>query len=227
MCWFGLQKELISAASLNPSKWISLHIKSRIMYVSGLTLLAFMTFGTIFAGAWTTTSLTTTLAPPTCITPGCVVGTSVTDTAKITATPESCVPTTACNYGTVKFQVFHSVVGACKSTGSAISGFGVSASSTVNVPSTLAGGSTQVISGSFSTAGLPPGNYAWIVNYVSGGGSNSWPSHGPTCELMILTAPSHGVPEFPLASIGMIAMLTLMFSALLLLRLKFTRALLQ
>jgi hypothetical protein len=195
------------------------------LYVSGLTLLAFMTFGTIFAGAWTTNSLTTTLAPPNCITPGCVVGTSVTDTAKITATPETCVPTTACNYGTVKFQVFHAAPTGCQSTGNAISDFGGSSSSTASVPSALASGTAQVTSGIFSTSGLTSGNYVWIVNYISGGGSNSWPSFGPTCELMILSPPTRGVPEFPLASIGMIAMLALMFPALLLLRSKFARAL--
>ena len=194
--------------------------------VSALLILAFASFGLVAVSAWHVSSIVTSLAPPSCTTPGCVVGTSVTDAAVLAATSETCVPSSSCNYGTVTFQVYSAKTGGCSATysGTGIAGFSATSESTVSVPSALASGSASVASGSFSTTALSPGNYVWIVNYVTGGGGNSWPSFGPECETMILTAPTlHSAPEFPLGSLGMLGILAFMFPALILLRSRFAR----
>src|SRR5579872_844498 len=124
MCWFRIQKELISPIFCILRKHFMFK-KTRSIYVSVLTLLAVGYFGLVVTSAWSTSSLTTALAPPTCSSPGCVIGTSVTDSTTITATAESICNTQSCNYGTVTFQVFKAAIGTgCASTGAALSGFG-------------------------------------------------------------------------------------------------------
>lgn len=159
--------------------------------------------GPLIASAWSTQSLTTTLSPSSCSTSsGCTVGTTVTDAAMLSVTKETCTSSRPCNYGTVVFKVysdpsfsswgFYDGFSSCPSiSGSPIAGFSGQTESSVAVPSTLAGGSASVTSGMFSTSGLSPGQYVWVVKYVSGGGPNSWPSYGPVCETMNLeTSPS-------------------------------------
>jgi hypothetical protein len=188
-----------------------------------LAVLALGSFSALMVSAWSTENLTTALSPTSCqSSPGCVVGTSVTDSATITVTPENC--NGGCNYGTVTFQVYAYTGGSCSSYSSgAISGFpGPASKNTVSVPSSLSSGSATVSSSSFSTSGLTGTKYVWVVNYVSGGGSNSWPSYGPVCETMFIQQTS-GVPQFPLGSLGMLALLGIMVPAMIVLRSRFTR----
>ncbi|MGI0091940.1 MAG: hypothetical protein ACREBS_09540 [Nitrososphaerales archaeon] len=164
-------------------------------------------------------SMVTTSLSPTLCASDCLRGTQVNDTATLSVTPETCspAPSPPCAYGSVVFKVFPDKSCNTEPTGNP------AFASTVSVPSTLASGSASVTSGTLSTTALPPGNYVWIVSYVSGGGANSWPSSLQTCEQMILTSPSNGVPEFSLGSLGILAVLGMTIPLLLMMRSSFVK----
>ncbi|MGH2639006.1 MAG: hypothetical protein ACRDF4_06970, partial [Rhabdochlamydiaceae bacterium] len=77
-------------------------------------------------------------------------------------------------------------------------------------------------SDTFSTTGLSPGSYSFEASYVSGNYfTGSLYDVGP-CEPFTLI-PTSGVPEFPLGSLGVFALLGLMIPLLFVMRSRFAR----
>jgi len=167
--------------------------------------------------------ISTQITPSACISPGCAIGTTVTDTVTFclsTTSSTFCAASTkatvtcaqgANTKGTICYEV-HS--GTCASIGALVSP-GPSPSSTAVLTSN--DGSTKTYTSTLSTTGLAAGSYVWIVQY-SGMSVNTDLHTLKTCEPFTLTV-GHGlgVPEFPS---GVALLMALAIPALLLVRSK-------
>jgi len=207
--------------------------KVRSISVGALAVLLFASFAVVGVSAWhITVAYSTELYVGTLpVTSPVTAGTTITDTATIG------LSNNGPPFGSVIFQVF---AGTCSTYSSnspasppsgALSVFpGPSSTDTVAVTSAAENSGGSTYSASISTTGLS-GNYV-VLSYYAGSGSGGYPpspsTTSPTgavvaaysCEPFSVS-PTTGVPQFPLGSLGMLAILGLMFPALVLLRTRF------
>jgi len=179
--------------------------------IAGLGILATLLMASPFLTptfAWTS-SLHTCVAgswSANCtVNPSYAIGTTVSDTAKVTLTNDG--PP----YGTVYFAV---AAGTCSQHGSPLTSGPSPASASVT------GSGATTYTSTLSTIGFSAGSYVWLV-YYGGTGSGGYPrapTSGYDCEPFTLFAGPSPVPEFPM---GMALLMAILFPAMLLFKKKF------
>ncbi len=182
-----------------------------------LAALAAASTGGLLVNAWNSgasltclgTSVITTCTNPQSPTPSFVAGTTVTDTAIIADTNgiDGSCPGSGCVTGTVTFTVYESssCTGTVLTTSSAISPTGN------QYPGIFSWSYMFNTANSYSIKAVYTGNYD----------DNS--ATALPCEQLTITPTTHGVPEFPLGSLGMLALIGMMVPLLIAMRSRFMK----
>ena len=199
-----------------PRYWIYMKNTRRYASIAGLGILATILFASPLLAptfAWSSslsTCVGTSYSSECTVNPSYAIGTSVSDTAKLTLTSDGGP------YGQVIFGV---AAGTCRTVTGA-PGYG---SIITTLKYNVTGTGTTYPSVSVSTTGYSAGSYVWLV-YYTGTGSGGYPrapSTGYDCEPFTLYSapPPTGVPEFPF---GMALLMAAAIPALVLIKRKFS-----